>query len=82
MLQQRPVHHEHFSEHRDFLKYTWCRDSLGQRSLIDFCILSLDLLQSVLDVRVKKGGKLVTDHHLIVCKLCLKIRLTVNERDN
>jgi len=43
-----------FFQHRDMHKYTWCRDSLGQWPLIDFCIVSADLLHSVLDVRVKR----------------------------
>jgi len=37
---------------------------LEQRSLIDFCIVSNDLFQSALDVRVKTGAELSTDHHL------------------
>ena len=50
-------------------RYTWYRDSLGQRSVTDFCIVSADLLSTVSDVRVKKGADLSTDHHLVVCSL-------------
>jgi len=50
-------------------KYTRCRDFLGQRSLIDFCIVSADLFHSVLDVRVKRCVELLTDHHLVICNL-------------
>ena len=50
-------------------KYTWYRDSLGQCSLIDFCIVSADLFSTVSDVRVKRGAKLLTDHLLVVCIL-------------
>jgi len=42
-----------FFQHRDMPNYTWCRDYLGQRSLIDFCIASTYLFRSVLDVRVQ-----------------------------
>ena len=42
---------------------------MGQKSLIDFCIVSTDLFSNVLDVRVKRGAELSTDHHLVVCSL-------------
>ena len=58
-----------FFQHRDIHKYTWYRPSLGQKSLIDFCIVSADLFSDVLDVRVKRGAELSTDHHLVVCSL-------------
>ena len=51
---------------------TCCRDSLGHRSVIDFCIVSTDLFRSVLDVGVKRGAELSTDHHLLVCNLHLE----------
>jgi len=51
-----------FFQHRDVHKYTCCRYSMGQRSLIDFCIVSADLFRSVLDVRVKRSAELSTDH--------------------
>ena len=56
-------------QHGDVRKYTWCRGSLGQRSLIDCYMVSGDLLRSVLDVRVKSGAELSTNHHLLVCHL-------------
>ena len=61
-----------FFQHRDVHRYTWYRDTLGQRALIDFFIVSADLFSSVLDVRVKRGAELSTDHHLVVCTLLLQ----------
>ena len=58
-----------FFQHKRTHKYTWYRDSLGQRSLIDFYIVSADLFSTVSDVRVKRGAELSTDHHLVVCTL-------------
>ena len=58
-----------FFQHKRIRKYTWYRDSLGQHSLIDFCIVSADLFSTVSDVRVKRGAELSTDHHLVVCTL-------------
>ena len=58
-----------FFQHKRIQKYTWYRDYLGQRSLIDFCIVSADLFSTVPDVRVKRGTELLTVHHLVVCTL-------------
>ena len=58
-----------FFQHKRIHKYTWYRDSLGQRPLIDFCIVSADLFSTVSNVRVKRGAELSTDHHL-VCLHC------------
>ena len=58
-----------FFQHKRIHEYTWYRDSLGQRSLIDFCIVLAYLFSSVSDVRVKRGAELSTDHHLVVCSL-------------
>ena len=56
-----------FFQHRDLHKYTWCRNSLGQRSLFDFCIVSTDLFRSSLDVRVKG----VKNYQPIITWCCL-----------
>ena len=58
-----------FFQHKRIHKYTWYRDCLGQRSVIDFCIVSADLFSTVYDVRVRRGAGLSTDHHLVVCSL-------------
>jgi len=39
--------------HADLPKYTFCKYSMGQRLLIDFCILSGVLWQSVSNLRIK-----------------------------
>jgi len=48
---------------------TWYIVSLGQRSLIDFCVASTDLFQSVLNIRVKCGTELPTDRRLASLQL-------------
>ena len=58
-----------FFQYRDVHKYTWYKPSMAQKSLIDFCIVISDLFSEVLDVRVKRGAELSTDHHLVVCSL-------------
>ena len=58
-----------YFKHRDIHKYTWYRDNLSQKSIIGFIIVSADLKSSIMDVRVKRGAELSTDHHLVVGSL-------------
>ena len=60
-----------FFQHREVHKYTRYRPSMDQKSSINFCIVSSDLFSDVLDVLVKRGVELSTDHHLVVCSLRL-----------
>ncbi|KAI3368218.1 hypothetical protein L3Q82_007945 [Scortum barcoo] len=53
-------------EHKGVHKCTWHQDTLGHRLIIDFIIVSSDLLPYVLDTQVKRGAELSTDHHLVV----------------
>ena len=61
-----------FFQHRDVHKYTRCRDSLGQQSLTDFCIVSANWCRSLMDVRVKRDAEVSTDHYLLVCNFLEK----------
>ena len=70
-----------FFQQREVHKYTWYRPSMDQKSLIDFFIVSSDLFSDVLDVRVKRGAELSTDHHLVVCSLRL-LKPWPNRRSN
>jgi exonuclease III len=58
-----------YFHHRHIHKYTWERVTCRQRSLIDFAVVSADLKSLVMDVRVRRGAELSTDHHLVVCRL-------------
>ncbi|KAI3364127.1 hypothetical protein L3Q82_010796 [Scortum barcoo] len=54
-------------KHKGVHQCTWHQDTLGRRSMIDFVVVSSDLLQPyVLDTRVKRGAELSSDHHLVV----------------
>lgn len=46
---------------------TWCQTTLGQRSMIDFSVVSSVLQPYVLNTQMKKGADLSTDQHLVVC---------------
>ena len=39
-----------FFQQKDVHKYTWYKPSMGQKSLIDFCIVSTDLFSNLLNV--------------------------------
>ena len=62
-----------FFQHKEVHKYARYRPSMDQKSLIDFCVVSSDLLADMLDVhvRVKRGAELSTDYHLVVFSLRL-----------
>jgi exonuclease III len=70
-----------YFQHKNIHKYTWYRDALTQKSLIDFIIVSADLKRSVLDVRVKRGAELSTDHHLVVGNFRCNGRLPPRRRN-
>jgi len=53
--------------------HTWCRESSGQRSLIDSCIASGDLFQLVLNFRVKRDAELSINRHLVIYNVSLEI---------
>ena len=40
---------------------------MGKSFIINFCIVSADLLSSVVEVYAKRENELSTDHHLVVC---------------
>ena len=69
-----------FFQHRDVHKYTWYRPSMDQ-NLDSFLHSFVRLFSDVLDVRVKRGAELSTDHHLVVCSLRLS-KPWPNKRSN
>ena len=69
-----------YFQHKDVHKCTWYRDTLAQRSMIDFVIVSDDLKRLVLDLRAKRGAELSTDHHLVVATFRCNAREPVRRR--
>ncbi len=49
-------------KHRVIHKSTWLQNTLGQRLMIDFVVVSSNLPLYILDTRVKRGTELSTDH--------------------
>ena len=62
-------HNEHvFFSTKEFIS-TPSMETPWNYSLIDFCIVSVNLFFILSDVRVKRGVELSTDYHLVVCTL-------------
>lgn len=55
-----------FIRHKAVHKCTWYQNSLGQRSVIDFVVVSSALQPYVLDTWVKRGAELSADNYLVV----------------
>ncbi|KAK3558202.1 hypothetical protein QTP86_014003, partial [Hemibagrus guttatus] len=62
-------------KHKGAHQYTWYQDTLGRRSMIDLVVVSSDLWPHVLDIQVKRGVELSTDHHLVVSWIRLRRRM-------
>ena len=54
-----------FFQHKRSHNHNWYRDFVGQRSLIDFCIVSADLF-SVFDDQIERGESCQAYHHQVV----------------
>ncbi|KAK3549912.1 hypothetical protein QTP86_015528 [Hemibagrus guttatus] len=62
-------------KHKGAQQYTWYEDALGERSMIDLVAVSSDLRPHVLDIQVKRGAELSTNHHLVVSWIRLQRRM-------
>lgn len=47
-------------------EYMWHQNTFGSRLIIDFVVISDDILPCVLDNQGKRGTKLFPDYHLVV----------------
>ncbi|VDP48387.1 unnamed protein product [Soboliphyme baturini] len=55
-----------FFEHRRVHQHAWYLEARAHNSIFDLIIISSDLKRSAMDVPVKRGAELSTDHHLLV----------------
>ena len=53
---------------------------MGHKSRIDFMIVSSDIKSLVMNVQVKRGAELSTDHHLVIGALKLNERIPTRSR--
>lgn len=57
-----------FFQHKDVHKYTREVKSRGERSIIDYIIVSRELRQKIDDVKVRRGPEINSDHYLVIAK--------------
>ena len=60
-----------FFKHKDAHKWTRVVEERGERSIIDYIIVSNSLFYSTQDVRVKRGAEIYSDHYLVLAKMSI-----------
>ena len=61
-------------EHRDIHKLTWNSPNRKDKNQIDHIIINGRGKHSLIDVVVRPGADCISDHHLIVAKVKLKLK--------
>ena len=60
-------------KHKDIYKYTWTSPNDYDRNQIDHVAIRRRFRRSLLDVRAQRGADAASDHHLVRCKIRLKL---------
>ena len=60
-------------KHKDIHKYTWTSPNGRDRNQIDHVAIRRRFRRSLLDVRTQRGADAASDHHLVRCKIRLKL---------
>ena len=63
-----------FFKHKDIHKWTRVSEERGEKSIIDYIIVSSHLFYNTNDVRVKRGAEIGSDHFLVIGKFNLSIK--------
>lgn len=58
-----------FFEHRDIHRYTRQGKSEHERSIIDYILADKNNRRDILDVRVRRGPEIYSDHYMLVAKI-------------
>ena len=67
--------------HREIHKLTWYSPNDRDRNQIDHLLINAKWRRSLLDVKVKRGADVGSDHQMIIAKVKLKLRRTQNKID-
>ncbi|KAI4885603.1 hypothetical protein NFI96_005381 [Prochilodus magdalenae] len=62
--------------HRNVHKLTWCSPNGRDSNQIDHLMINGTWRRSLLDVRVRRGADVGSDHHLVVADIKMKLRST------
>ena len=60
--------------HKDVHKATWISPDRVTENQLDHITINRKFRTSMLDVRVKRGADIASDHHLLICQLRLKLK--------
>ena len=60
--------------HKNIHKATWVSPDLATENQIDHICINKRFRRSLQDVRVKRGGDVASDHHLLTCKMKIKLK--------
>ena len=60
--------------HKDVHKATWISPDRVTENQLDHITINKKFRTSMLDVRVKRGADIASDHHLLTCQLRLKLK--------
>lgn len=72
-----------FYPHKDIHRYTRVQPKRNERSIIDYILTPRENRRSIMDVRVKRGAEIYSDHHLLVARIKqrdIEIKKTKEER--
>ncbi|XP_076105780.1 uncharacterized protein LOC143074119 [Mytilus galloprovincialis] len=62
--------------HQDIHKLTWCSPNGRDKNQIDHLMINGTWRRSLLDVKVKRGADVGSDHHLVTANIKMKLRST------
>ena len=67
--------------HKECHKATWISPDRVTENQIDHITIGKKFRRSLLDVRVKRGADIASDHHLLICQLRLKLKAVKKLQD-
>lgn len=56
-------------QHKDIHKYTRVQPSRGERSIIDYIVVQKENRGNILDVKVRRGAEIYSDHFLLMARI-------------
>lgn len=63
-----------YFRHKPIHKMTWSSRALKAASMIDYFLINHRFKSTIQDVRVMRGAEVGSDHHLVRCKLKLRLK--------
>ena len=69
-----PVIGDSIFPHKDVHKATWISPDRVTENQLDHITINKKFRTSMLDVRVKRGADIASDHHLLICQFRLKLK--------